>query len=89
VIAGVVYVIPLLPQIPTKIKELIPLLVALGVIGLAQEPEGTVALARRQTLYVLGVLRPLPRRTARERTGAEPEARGRVSSGKVAPGHVQ
>jgi branched-chain amino acid transport system permease protein len=89
VIAGVVYVIPLLPQIPTKLKELIPLLVALGVIGLAQEPEGTVALARRQTLYVLGVLRPLPRRTARERTGAEPEARGRVSSGKVAPGHVQ
>jgi branched-chain amino acid transport system permease protein len=89
VIAGVVYVIPLLPQIPTKLKELIPLLVALGVIGLAQEPEGTVALARRQTLYVLGVLRPLPRRTAGERTGAEPEARGRVSSGKVVPGHVQ
>jgi branched-chain amino acid transport system permease protein len=89
VIAGVVYVIPLLPQIPTKVKELIPLLVALGVIGLAQEPEGTVALARRQTLYVLGVLRPLPRRTARERTGTEPEARPRVPSGKVVPGHVQ
>ena len=87
VIAGVVYVIPLLPQIPTKIKELIPLLVALGVIGLAQEPEGTVALARRQTRYVLGVLRPLPRRTPRERPGAEPGVR--VRSGKVVPGHVR
>ncbi len=62
-IAGFVYVIPLLPGIPVKIVELIPLLVAVGVIGLAQEPEGTVALARRQTRYVLGVLRPLPRPT--------------------------
>jgi branched-chain amino acid transport system permease protein len=89
VIAGVVYVIPLLPQIPTKIKELIPLLVALGVIGLAQEPEGTVALARRQTRYVLGVLRPLPRRAPRERAGAEPGARAPVPTGKVVPGHVR
>ena len=40
--------------------KVIPLLVAIGVIGLAQEPEGTVALARRQTRYVLDVLRPLP-----------------------------
>jgi branched-chain amino acid transport system permease protein len=87
VIAGVVYVIPLLPQIPTKIKELIPLLVALGVIGLAQEPEGTVALARRQTRYVLGVLRPLPRRRPRERPDAEPGVR--VPTGKVVPGHVR
>lgn len=89
VIAGVVYVIPLLPQIPTKIKELIPLLVALGVIGLAQEPEGTVALARRQTRYVLGVLRPLPRPPARERPGAEPGARAGVRTGKVVPGHAR
>jgi branched-chain amino acid transport system permease protein len=64
VIAGTVYVIPYLPGIPTKIVELIPLLIAVGVIGLAQEPEGTVALARRQTRYVLGVLRPLPRPAA-------------------------
>ena len=63
VIAGVVYVIPRLPGIPTRVVQLIPLLIAVGVIGLAQEPEGTVALARRQTRYVLGVLRPLPRPT--------------------------
>jgi branched-chain amino acid transport system permease protein len=61
VIAGAVYVIPQLPGIPTEVTKLIPLLVALGVIGLAQEPEGSVALAQRQTRYVLGVLRPLPR----------------------------
>jgi hypothetical protein len=85
----VVYVIPLLPQIPTKVKELIPLLVALGVIGLAQEPEGTVALARRQTRYVLGVLRPLPRPAPRERAGVEPAARSGVHTGKVVPGHVR
>jgi branched-chain amino acid transport system permease protein len=89
VIAGVVYVIPLLPQIPTKIKELIPLLVALGVIGLAQEPEGTVALARRQTRYVLGVLRPLPRRTPPQGTGAEPGAPAGVSTRRVVPSHVR
>ena len=63
VIAGTVYVIPRLPGIPTRIVQLIPLLIAVGVIGLAQEPEGSVALARRQTRYVLGVLRPLPRPT--------------------------
>lgn len=89
VIAGVVYVIPLLPQIPTKVKELIPLLVAVGVIGLAQEPEGTIALARRQTRYVLGVLRPLPRRTGRSGAPAEPGAPAPVRSGKVVAGHVR
>jgi ABC-type branched-subunit amino acid transport system permease subunit len=62
VIAGGVYVLPFLPQIPTEVVKLIPLLVAIGVIGLAQEPEGTVALTRRQTRYVLDVLRPLPAR---------------------------
>jgi ABC-type branched-subunit amino acid transport system permease subunit len=89
VIAGVVYVIPLLPQIPTKIKELIPLLVALGVIGLAQEPEGTVALARRQTRHVLGVLRPLPRRTPLQPSGEEAAAQAGVRAGKVVPSHVR
>jgi branched-chain amino acid transport system permease protein len=62
VIAGAVFVLPQLPGIPTKVVQVIPLAVAVGVIGLAQEPEGTVALARRQTRYVLDVLRPLPRR---------------------------
>ncbi|HEX4163308.1 MAG TPA: hypothetical protein VHZ05_12465, partial [Acidimicrobiales bacterium] len=60
-----------------------------GVIGLAQEPEGTVALARRQTRYVLGVLRPLPRRAPRERAGAESATRAGVRTGKVVPGHVR
>jgi branched-chain amino acid transport system permease protein len=65
VIAGAVFVLPQLPGIPTKVVQVIPLAVAVGVIGLAQEPEGTVALARRQTRYVLDVLRPLPRRQSR------------------------
>ena len=74
VIAGAVYVLPQLPGIPTEVTKVIPLAIAVGVIGLAQEPEGTVALARRQTRYVLGVLRPLPRRpvTAAERPQAVP-----------------
>jgi branched-chain amino acid transport system permease protein len=61
VIAGLVYAVQLLPGIPTKVLELIPLGISIGVIGLAQEGEGTVALARRQTIHVLHVLRPLPR----------------------------
>jgi len=64
VIAGAVYVLPQLPGIPTEVTKVIPLAIAVGVIGLAQEPEGTVALAQRQTRYVLGVLRPLPRTQA-------------------------
>jgi branched-chain amino acid transport system permease protein len=65
VIAGAVYVIPQLPGIPTEVTKVIPLLIAVGVIGLAQEPEGSVALAQRQTRLVLGVLRPLPGRQQR------------------------
>jgi branched-chain amino acid transport system permease protein len=63
VIAGAVYVIPQYPGIPTEVTKIIPLTIALGVIGLAQEPEGTVALTQRQTRHVLAVLRPLPRPT--------------------------
>jgi ABC-type branched-subunit amino acid transport system permease subunit len=61
-IAGAVYAVQLLPGIPTKVLNVLPLLIAVGVIGLAQEPEGTMALARRQTRFVLAVLKPLPRR---------------------------
>jgi branched-chain amino acid transport system permease protein len=61
VIAGAVYVLPQLPGIPTEVTKLIPLLVAVGVIGLAREPEGSVALAQRQSRALLDVLRPLPR----------------------------
>jgi ABC-type branched-subunit amino acid transport system permease subunit len=86
VIAGVVYVIPFLPEIPTKVVQLVPLLVAIGVIGLAQEPEGAVDLTRRQTRYVLDVLRPLPRRPARPVPGA---GGAPVSTPKVVASHVR
>jgi branched-chain amino acid transport system permease protein len=86
VIAGLVSVLPNLPNIPTKVVQLIPLLVAIGVIGLAQEPEGTVDLARRQTRYVLDVLRPLPRRpiTPVPGSGGTP-----ASAPKVVASHVR
>jgi len=48
--------------IPTSIGKYLPLTIALGVIGLAQEPEGTVRMTVRQTVHVLAVLRPLPKR---------------------------
>jgi branched-subunit amino acid ABC-type transport system permease component len=60
-IAGGVYALQLLPGIPVTVHRIIPLAIAIGVIGLAQESEGTFALARRQTLFTLGVLKPLPR----------------------------
>jgi branched-chain amino acid transport system permease protein len=59
-IAGAVYAVQLLPGIPANVHKVIPLAIAIGVIGLAQEPEGTVALTRRQTRFTLAVLRPLP-----------------------------
>lgn len=46
-----------------QVNQYLPLAIALGVIALAREPEGSVALARRETLRVLSVLRPLPRRS--------------------------
>jgi ABC-type branched-subunit amino acid transport system permease subunit len=61
VIAGGVYAVQLLP-IPPRVAQIIPLAIAIGVIGLAQEIEGTIALARRQVRFVMAVLRPLPRR---------------------------
>jgi len=60
-IAGAVYAVQLLP-IPTEVARIIPLGIAVGVIGLAQEIDGTAALARRQVRYLMAVLRPLPRR---------------------------
>jgi branched-chain amino acid transport system permease protein len=73
VIAGAVYAVQMI--IPGSVEPYVPLLIAIGVIGLAQEPEGTVALAWRQTRYVLAVLRPLPSRRLGGRT-------------EVAAGHV-
>jgi branched-chain amino acid transport system permease protein len=61
-IAGAVYGVEQLP-IPASVNQYFPLAIALGVIALAQEPEGTVALARREARRVMTVLRPLPRRS--------------------------
>ncbi|MHB1710585.1 MAG: ABC transporter permease subunit, partial [Acidimicrobiales bacterium] len=61
-IAGAVYGIQQLP-IPASVGGIIPLAIAAGVVALAQEPEGTVALTRSQIRRVLSVLRPLPRPT--------------------------
>jgi ABC-type branched-subunit amino acid transport system permease subunit len=58
-IAGGTYAVQLI--IPGSVEKYIPLLIALGVIALAQEPEGSIALSRRETRRVLTVLRPLPR----------------------------
>ncbi len=44
------------------IHKYLPLLVALSVIGIAREPEGTIRLAARQTRYCLAVLYRRPRR---------------------------
>ena len=63
VIAGAVFGAEKMISNP-RINQYLPLLIALGVIALAQEPEGTVALARRETRRVLSVLRPLPRRSS-------------------------
>jgi branched-chain amino acid transport system permease protein len=59
-IAGAAYAVQLIPGIPAKVAEIIPLAIAIGVIGLAQESEGTIALAIRQTRFVMAILRPLP-----------------------------
>lgn len=64
VIAGAVFGVEKMISNP-QFNEYFPLAIALGVIALAQEPEGTVALARRETRRVLSVLRPLPRRSHR------------------------
>ena len=61
-IAGTAFATLLLPGIPVHVTQAIQLTIALGVIGLAQEPEGSAAMTKRQTLHVLAVLRPLPAR---------------------------
>jgi branched-chain amino acid transport system permease protein len=59
-IAGGTYAVQLI--IPGSVELYVPLLIALGVIALAQEPEGSIALSKRETKRILAVLRPLPRR---------------------------
>jgi branched-chain amino acid transport system permease protein len=69
-IAGAVYASQ--SVMPTVVLPYVSLTIALGVIGLAQEPEGTARMTRRQTLHVLAVLRPLPRRRAAALATARP-----------------
>jgi branched-chain amino acid transport system permease protein len=59
--AGAIYGAQLLP-VPTNVARVDPLVIALAVIGLAQEPEGLGALLQRQARHVLAVFRPLPTR---------------------------
>ena len=101
IIAGAVYALPQVPGIPVNIERVIPLAIAIGVIGLAQEPEGSVALAKRQTLHVMNLLRPLPSSGGAKGTAASASASGSRSAsawawaawvarpvGEVAPGHA-
>jgi branched-chain amino acid transport system permease protein len=85
VIAGAIYAVR--DVIPASVNRYVPLAIAIGVIGLAQEPEGAVALARRQTRHVLAVLKPLPRRSAPLDVGVTPvaaaESRVPVGAGAI------
>ncbi|MGH9096214.1 MAG: ABC transporter permease subunit [Acidimicrobiales bacterium] len=80
VIAGAVFGLEKMISNP-QFNEYFPLAIALGVIALAQEPEGTVALARRETLRVLSVLRPLPRRSRGREPGIPSGAEVAVAAG--------
>jgi branched-chain amino acid transport system permease protein len=80
-IAGAAQAAQLLPGIPPKVAEIIPLVIAVGVIGLAQESEGTWALTLRQTRFVMAVVRPLPFRGT-----TTPSPKGRT---ELAAGHVR
>lgn len=60
-VAGGLQLVQLLP-LQTWIHKYLPLLVALSVIGIAREPEGTIRLAARQAKYCMAVLYRRPRR---------------------------
>jgi branched-chain amino acid transport system permease protein len=72
VIAGGVVATQALPFIPVEVNKVLALTIALGVIGLAQEPEGTARMTARQTRHVLAVLKPLPKRNRGLANGAVP-----------------
>jgi branched-chain amino acid transport system permease protein len=59
-IAGGLYLVTLLP-LPTWVDKYFPLLIAINVIFLANEPDGTLAVAIRQTRFCLAVLYRRPR----------------------------
>jgi branched-chain amino acid transport system permease protein len=62
IIAGGAVAVQALPFIPVEVNKILALSIATGVIGLAQEPEGTARMTARQTMHVLAVMKPLPRR---------------------------
>jgi ABC-type branched-subunit amino acid transport system permease subunit len=59
-IAGGLYLVTLLP-LPSVVDKYFPLLIAINVIFLANEPDGTLAVAIRQTRFCLAVLYRRPR----------------------------
>ena len=62
-VAGTVFGVQLFP-IPASVEQYIPLGVALGVIGVANNPEGPIAMTVRIVTYLSAVLRRAPRPTA-------------------------
>jgi branched-chain amino acid transport system permease protein len=94
-LAGALYAVQLLP-IPSDVARVLPLAIAIGVIGLAQSPEGTLSLTRRSVDQVMTVLRPLPRRNplpgpATNGSNGSPRSdpRTSVSQPDLAAGHVR
>jgi branched-chain amino acid transport system permease protein len=80
-IAAFVYMVQLnLFPIPTSLHNYIQLGIAVGVIGLGRNPEGTVAIARAETRRTLAVLHPRARRPLPLEVFATP-ARMEVHSG--------
>lgn len=61
VVTGLVAMIPLFFPNPT-VNEYLVLGVALGVIGLGRNPEGTIAISMQETKRTLSIMRPRPRR---------------------------
>ena len=62
VVAGVVSMIPVFFGSNPNVGHYISLGVALGVIGLARNPEGTVSMSVQEAKRTLSVMRPRPRR---------------------------
>jgi len=60
-IAGALDLVGVLLPLPTLVDKYFPLLIAVNVIALANEPDGTLRVAARQTRYYLAVLYRLPR----------------------------
>jgi hypothetical protein len=58
--AGAVFGAQLFP-IPTTVEQYIPLGVAIGVIGIANNPEGPIVLTQRIVQKFLALFQPLPR----------------------------